>query len=169
MKTAYLHTLYLNYPVLLPVFSYLVAWARTAGIVKSDPKDSATIPTAEFYAFILKMLSGSWASIEKQDFVLYPIERLQVLFDFIYDNVKTCNEKAFFKVGEMVLKFFRNASNLQGRMTYEWPEKISGSNRIISFEAATVKVIAGECEKALQNLYVYRSARMLLCHVSFFF
>jgi len=59
MKTAYLHALYLAEPILLPVFSFLVTWARNNGIVKLEPKDSALMATAEFYAFVLWMLSTS--------------------------------------------------------------------------------------------------------------
>ena len=168
MKTAYLHALFYNSPILLPVFSFLVAWARTAGIIKSDPKDSAIIPTAEFYAFVLQMLSEDLPVIQNQDVVLITIENVQPLFDEIFDNVKICDANVFLNVGKLTLQFFRKASYLQGRMHYEWPEEITGNNRIISFENDTVKAIAGECEKALKSLTIYRSARMLLCQVTFF-
>lgn len=66
MKTAYLHALYLAQPALLPVFAFLVTWARTTGIVKSEPKDSALMPTAEFYAFVLAVLSSELPAVAKE-------------------------------------------------------------------------------------------------------
>jgi len=66
MKTAYLHALYLAKPVLLPVFSFLLTWARSNGFVKSEPKDSALMATAEFYAFFLLVLSTELPTIGEQ-------------------------------------------------------------------------------------------------------
>jgi hypothetical protein len=57
---------------------------------------------------------------------------------------------------------------LKGRISYEWPEEIGGTNnRVIGFEADTVKVVVAEAEKALINLTVCRSAKKLLFLVKF--
>ena len=66
MKTAYLHALYLAQPTLLPVFAFLVTWARGCGIVKSEPKDTALMATAEFYAFVLAVLSSELPDVAKE-------------------------------------------------------------------------------------------------------
>jgi hypothetical protein len=115
MKTSYIHALYRKNPVFLPVFSFLVTWARNAGIVKYNPEDSALMPTAEFYAFILKMLSDEdLPEIEREEFVLLKTEDLQTFFDDIFDRVKKSNKDILFiDIGQLILKFFRKASVLQ--------------------------------------------------------
>jgi hypothetical protein len=162
MKTAYLHALYLAKPVLLPVFSFLVVWARNAAILKTDPKDSFLMPTAEFYAFILAMLSDSVPLILPRDFKRCAIEDLPDLFDYLFDYVKACQVREVIDIGRLTLDFFRKASVLSGRFTYTWPEEVSPGNRTISFDESAVKFLAGECEKALLKLTFHRSARTLL-------
>jgi len=94
MKTAYLHALYLAKPVLLPVFSFLLTWARSNGFVKSEPKDSALMATAEFYAFFLLVLSTELPTIGEQVrifiFVSVVVEMKESRPSF--NIVETCSE-----------------------------------------------------------------------------
>ena len=166
MKTAYLHALYLVKPTLLPVFSFLVVWARNAGILKTDPKDSFLMPTAEFYAFVLAMLSQAVPTTLSEDFQRYPIDDLPQLFDYLFDYVKRITVREVIDVGHLVLTFFRNASSLTRRITYTWPEEVFGENRTISFDEPTVKFLSVECEKALVKLTFHRSSRTLLFQVN---
>jgi hypothetical protein len=44
-----------------------VTWARNAGILKSEPTDTSLMPTAEFYAFVLKMLEKDVPHVDGGD------------------------------------------------------------------------------------------------------
>ena len=73
---------------MLPIFSFLVTWARSVGIVKSEPKEVSLLPTAEFYAFVLLMLSNDLPRIRTCDFQKTIISDLPLLFDELYDHIQ---------------------------------------------------------------------------------
>jgi hypothetical protein len=75
-------------PILLPVFSFLVTWARSVGIVKPEPKEVSLLPTAEFYAFVLLVFSNDLPRIVTRDFLTTIISGLPNLFDELCDNVQ---------------------------------------------------------------------------------
>jgi hypothetical protein len=74
---------------LLPIFSFLVTWARSVGIVKSEPKSVSLLPTAEFYAFLLLILTNDLPRILTRDFhKTIIISDLPLLFDELYDSIQ---------------------------------------------------------------------------------
>ncbi len=73
---------------MLPIFSFLVTWARSVGIVKSEPKSVSLLPTAEFYAFLLLILTNDLPRILTRDFHKTIISDLPLLFDELYDSIQ---------------------------------------------------------------------------------
>ena len=162
-KNSYIQALFRNKPALLPIFHYLVTWARTAEIIKSDDLINTGYLTApEFYAFVLKGLKslGHLPKVEHSDIKFYGIEEVPQLFEQLLGEIKMLPVDELVQIGQTVMDFFKWCSELRGktgRGKFVWPLLV-GPDEVTFFPAGLAGSLSSKAEKTVLCFAFHRSA-----------
>ena len=166
-KSAFIRALFVAKPALLPVFDYLVTWARNAEIIKTDLSGAGYLTAPEFYAVVLKGLEKLGHLPEVGDIKLLSIEELPQLFEQLLSKVKQLPVDELVSIGQIIMDFFRWCSELRGKTgngRFVWPEKVC-PNEVTIIPAVLTGVLASKAEKTVLCLAFHRSATLGLYEV----
>ena len=166
-KNSYIQALFRNKPVLLPIFHYLVTWARNAEIIKTDLSGAGYLAATEFYAVVLKGLEKLGHLPEVGDIKLLSIEELPQLFEQLLSKVKQLPVDELVSIGQIIMDFFRWCSELRGKTgngRFVWPEKVC-PNEVTIIPAVLTGVLSSKAEKTVLCFAFHRSAALGLDEV----
>ena len=167
-KSAYIRALFVANPALLPVFDYLVTWARNAEIIKTDDlSGTGYLSAPEFYAVVLKGLEMLGRLPEVAEVKLHGIEELPELFEQLLGKVKNLPVDQLVGIGQTVVDFFRWCSELRGKKgngRFVWPGWV-GPNEVTIIPAVLTGVLSSKAEKTVLCFAFHRSAALGLDEV----
>ena len=163
MKSAYLQALFKAKPALLPTFAFLTSWARNTGIIREFPTSTSLMATAEFYAFVLKMIEVHLPPISDDSFEQHDHSVMDNLFLELTDLTENLSASDTADVGKMVMAFFMRVARLrriQSQGRYIWPPAVDSEE--VVFQPAVGRHLCLEAEKAIVKLSFSRNGLALL-------